>query len=142
MATQQIEQARVSRQLTIGNGLVLAGLTLALLVVIALLLQRSVPAQPAVATLAQPVVGRSIIVTGLVFDGTRYRSVPVAIATGAEQPVVGHAVTITGAIFDGMRYRNKPITIGALRAESGYSVTAYVWDGARYRTAPAQASGH
>jgi hypothetical protein len=139
MATQQIEQVMVGGRRMIGIGIALVGL-LALLLAARLTLPA--PASQAVfPAAAQPAVGRSSVVTGLVFDGTRYISAPIAIGAQLEQPVVGRAITVMGLVFDGTRYMNAPIAVGAPRAERGYAVTALVYDGATYRGAPVQVRG-
>jgi len=91
---------------------------------------------------AQPIVGRAITATGLVFDGTRYVTMPIFVGATMEQPVVGRAITVTGLVFDGTRYISAPITVGGPRAGQGYAVTALVYDGTSYRSAPVQVSGH
>jgi hypothetical protein len=100
------------------------------------------PAPVRQADAAQPVVGRAITVTGLVFDGTRYVTMPIAVGATMEQPIVGRAITITGPVFDGTRYTSAPITVGVPRAGQGYAVTALFYDGTSYRSAPVQVGGH
>jgi hypothetical protein len=91
---------------------------------------------------AQPVVGRAITVTGLVFDGARYTSAPISVGATMEQPIVGRASTVTGLVFDGARYVSAPIAVGKPRAERSYTVTALIYDGTTYRSAPVQVGGH
>src|SRR5436190_23411973 len=45
----------------------------------------------------QPVVGRALSVMGLVYDGTRYRSVPVQV----ESPEARRGYTVTALVYDG-----------------------------------------
>jgi hypothetical protein len=57
-----------------------------------------VPAQPAVVPAAeQPSIGRSSVVTGLVLDGTRYTSAPVAAQPQTRQYLLGgHGELVAG----------------------------------------------
>jgi hypothetical protein len=50
----------------------------------------------------QPNVGRAMTVTGMKFDGTRYRNG--SIAVGA--PTAGRGYTVTALVYDGMTYRS------------------------------------
>ena len=140
MTTQQIAQTLISGRRTVGGWM----LGFALVALLALLVAGWLagPASLPQAALPQPVVGRAITVTGLVFDGTRYVSAPIALGASLDQPIVGRAITVTGPVFDGTRYVNAPIAIGASRAGHGYAVTALVFDGTTYRSAPVQVGGH
>jgi hypothetical protein len=89
----------------------------------------------------QPVVGHGAVVTGLVYDGTRYLNAPISAGALADQPTVGRAMTVTGLIYDGTHYLNAPLDVGALEIGRDYAVTALVYDGTTYRTAPVQISG-
>jgi hypothetical protein len=137
MTTQQLEQTRVGGRRIVGGWLI--GFALVALLVAGWLTWPA-PARPADAS--QPVVGRAITVTGLVFDGTRYVSAPIAVGATMEQPIVGRAITVTGLVFDGTRYVNAPIAVGAPRTGQGYVVTTLVFDGTTYRSAPVQVGGH
>ena len=142
MTTQQLERTTVGGRRMVGGRMI--GIGFAVLALLGLLvagwLTMPAPAQQAAA--AQPAIGRTITVTGLVFDGTRYVNMPIAVGATMEQPIVGRAITVTGLVFDGTRYVNTPITIGASRAGQGYAVTALVYDGTTYRSAPVQIGGH
>jgi hypothetical protein len=85
----------------------------------------------------QPVVGQHTVVSGLVFDGTRYTSAPIAVGASA-LPVIGRHTTVTGLVFDGTRYTSAPIAVGAEDTQGSYSVTGLVFDGTRYISAPVQ----
>lgn len=61
--------------------------------------------------ISQAAVGQHTIVTGMIFDGTSYRSAPVAVAAGVP-PTIGQHTIVTAMIFDGTTYRSAPITIG------------------------------
>ena len=63
------------------------------------------PAQPMA---AQPVVGRAITVTGLVFDGTRYVHAPIAVGA----PRVGRGYAVSALVYDGTTYRSAPVQVG------------------------------
>ena len=101
MTTQQLEQTTVGGRRIVGGWLI--GFAL-----VARWLARA--GLGATGGVAQPVVGRAITVTGLVFDGTRYVNAPITIGATMEQPVVGRAITVTGLVFDGTRYVNAPIS--------------------------------
>jgi hypothetical protein len=91
----------------IGIGIALAALAALLL---AVQLTLAVPATRGVVVPAavQPVVGRSAVVTGLVFDGTRYTSAPIAVAA----PYAGRGYTVTALVSDGTTYRTAPVQVG------------------------------
>ncbi|HEU5100839.1 MAG TPA: hypothetical protein VFU22_17540, partial [Roseiflexaceae bacterium] len=96
MTTQQIAQILVGGRRMVGLGIIFA------LLAILAAARLNLPALPAPVAV-QPVVGQAMTVTGLVFDGTTYRSAPIAVGTRLEQPVVGRAMTVTGLVFDGTR---------------------------------------
>ena len=56
----------------------------------------------------QPIVGRAITVTGLVFDGTRYVNAPIAVGA----PRAGQGYAVTALVFDGTTYRSAPVQVG------------------------------
>jgi hypothetical protein len=58
----------------------------------------------------QPAVGQHTVVSGLVFDGTRYTSAPIAVGASA-LPVIGRHTTVTGLVFDGTRYTSAPVQV-------------------------------
>jgi hypothetical protein len=140
MTTQQIERTAVGGRRMVGGWIIGCALVTLLL---AGWLTMPLPVRPApVPAAEQPIVGHSTVVTGLVFDGTRYMHAPIAVGTPLEQSIVGRAITVTGLRFDGTRYVHAPIAIGAARAGGGYAVTALVDDGTTYRSAPVQIGGH
>jgi hypothetical protein len=139
MTTQQLKQTMVGGRRMVGGWLIGFALLAILALLVAGWLTIQVPAGP---TTAQPVVGRAITVTGLVFDGTRYVSAPITLGANLDQPVVGQAIMVTGLVFDGTRYVSAPIQIGTQRAGQGYTVTGLVFDGTTYRSAPVQVGGH
>jgi hypothetical protein len=55
-----------------------------------------------------PTVGRSVTVTGLVYDGTRYTNAPIAVGA----PKVGRGYAVTGLVYDGTSYRAVPVQVG------------------------------
>jgi hypothetical protein len=141
MATQQIEQMVVGGRRKIGIGMGIALMALVALMV-AGRLAMPMPAQPTgVSAAEQPSIGRSSVVTGLVFDGTRYTTAPIAVGAKGEQPAIGSAMTVIGLVFNGTRYTSAPIAVAAPSAGRGYAVTAMVFDGMTYRTAPVQVGG-
>jgi hypothetical protein len=107
MATQQIEQMRVGRRRMIGTRMGIALVALVALMVAAWL-TLPVSTQPGISALEQPSIGRNSVVTGLVFDGTRYTSAPIAVAV----PSAGHGYAVTILVFDGMTYRSVPAHVG------------------------------
>jgi len=139
MTTQRLEQTTVGGRRMMSGWMI--GLALVALVTL-LVVGRLYASTPALSAATQPVVGRAITVTGLVFDGTRYVNVPISVGATMEQPIVGRAITVTGLVFDGTRYVNMPIAVGAMRAGQGYAVTALVSDGTTYRSAPVLVGGH
>ena len=139
MTTQQLERMTVSRRQMVGSWIIGFALVALVILLVAGWLTMPAPVRPAAA--AQPVVGRAITVTGLIFDGTRYVHAPITSGTNVEQPSVGRATTVTGLAFDGTRYVHAPVAVGASRAGSGYAVTALVYDGTIYRSAPVQVGG-
>jgi hypothetical protein len=108
MATQQIGKARVGGRWMRRGGVTVAGLALALLVVMTLAALRSEPVRSTVSAVAQPVIGRNITTSGLVFDGLRYRSMP--ISNGAPRARSGYIVT--GQVWEGGIYRTAPVQVG------------------------------
>jgi hypothetical protein len=140
MTIQQIEQGLVG-----GRQLVKIGFALALAAVVALLTMRLASTAPApraaFLAVAQPVIGRSAVVTGLVFDGARYTHAPIAVGAPA-QPVIGRSAVVTGLVFDGAAYRSAAIRVAGSSVGAGYTVTAPIFDGAVYRSAPVRVSGH
>ena len=106
MTTQQLEQTTVGGRRMVGGWMIGFALVALLTLLVAGWLTWLAPAQQ-VAT-AQPVVGRAITVTGLVFDGTRYVSAPIAI--GALRAGQGYAVT--ALVYDGTTYRSAPVQLG------------------------------
>jgi hypothetical protein len=56
----------------------------------------------------QPVIGRALTVMGLVYDGARYRNVPVQVAASA----AGRGYTVTALVYDGTTYRTAPVRVG------------------------------
>lgn len=126
------------RPVMVGSGherkLLWLGIAALLLVAVALIVGILVrPAAPVAIPQAQPVIGQSVVVTGQVWDGTRYVSVPIAVGAARVQPVIGRSVVVTAQVWDGTRYVSAPIAIGAPRIGGGYAVTAPVWDGTTYR---------
>jgi hypothetical protein len=138
MTTQRLEQTAVGGRRMVAGWMMGLALVALVTLLIAGWLTVSAPAQPMA---AQPVVGRAITVTGLVFDGARYVNAPISLGATMAQPVVGRAITVTGLVFDGTRYVNAPIAVGAPRTGQGYAVTALVYDGTTYRSAPVQVGG-
>ena len=138
MTMQQLDQTVVGGRRMVG-GWIIGFALVALVTLVVGWLTMPAPARPAA---AQPVVGRAVTVTGLVFDGTRYTNAPIAIGANVDQPIVGRAITVTGLVFDGTRYRSAPIAVGVPRAGRGYAVTALVYDGTTYRNAPVRVGGH
>jgi hypothetical protein len=141
MATQQIWQTKFGGRRAAGGRML--GIALAALVtlLVAGWLTLSVAAPRAAFPAAtQPVVGRSALVTGLVFDGTRYTHAPIAVGASA-QPVIGRSVTITAPVFDGTTYRTTAIRVAGPSMGAGYRVTALIFDGSVYRSAPVRVSG-
>src|SRR5688572_12872987 len=55
-----------------------------------------------------PTVGRSVTVTGLVYDGTRYTNAPIAVGA----PKVGRGYAVTALVYDGTAYRAAPVQVG------------------------------
>jgi len=139
MTTQQLERTTVGGRRMVGGWIIGFALLALVTLLVAGWLTWPAPAQQAAS--AQPIVGRAITVTGLVFDGTRYVNMPIAVGATMEQPVVGRAITVTGPVFDGTRYVNMPISVGAMRAGQGYAVTALVYDGTAYRSTSVQVGG-
>jgi hypothetical protein len=140
MTTQQLEQTMVGGRRMVGSWMI--GFTLVALVTLLVAGWMIAPAPVQQAAAAQPIVGRAITVTGLVFDGTRYVNAPIAVGATVEQPIVGRAMTVTGLVFDGTRYVHMPIDLGGPRAGQSYGVTALIYDGTTYRSAPVQIGGH
>jgi hypothetical protein len=140
MTTQRIDQTVVGGRRMVGGWIL--GFALVALVTLLVAGWLTVPAPAQKPAASQPVVGRAITVTGLVFDGTRYVQAPIAVGATVDQPIVGRAITVTGLVFDGTRYMQAPIAIGAPRAGRGYAVTALVFDGTTYRSAPIQVGGY
>ena len=138
MTTQQLERTTVGGRRMVGGWMIGLALVALLTLLVAGWLTVSAPARQAT---AQPIVGSTMTVTGMVFDGTRYVNAPITIGANVDQPVVGRAITVTGLVFDGTRYVHAPINVGAPRAGQGYAVTALVDDGTTYRSAPVQVGG-
>jgi hypothetical protein len=100
---------------------------------------------PTVASLAsvppdQASIGQHTTVSGMVFDGTRYVTRPIAVgASVGQQPVIGKAITITAPVFDGTTYRTTAIAVGAVAQPvigQHATVSGMVFDGTRYVTHP------
>jgi len=136
MTTQQLEQTTVGGRRMVGGWLI--GFALVSLVILLVTGWLTWPAPAQQVAMAQPVVGRAITVTGLVFDDTRYVHAPIAIGANLDQPIVGRTISVTGLVFDGKGSGTGPIAIGTPRAGQGYAVTALVYDGTTYRSAPVQ----
>ena len=105
MTTQQIEHAMVGGRRTVGGWILGFALVALVTLLVAGWLTASAPVQPMV---AQPVVGRAITVMGLVFDGTRYISAPIAVGA----PRAGQGYAVTALVFDGTTYRSAPVRVG------------------------------
>jgi hypothetical protein len=108
MTTQQIEQTLVGGRQMVGGRMIGIGFVLVALLtlLVAGWLTVPAPAQPAAAS--QPIVGRAITVTGLVFDGTRYVQAPIAVGA----PRAGRGYAVTALVFDGTTYRSAPVQVG------------------------------
>jgi hypothetical protein len=96
--------ARRQWRYVIGVGLAAGALLMTLALFVS---QAGVPAAPAAPSAEQPVVGRSAVVTGLVFDGVHYISA--LIAPGA--PRAGRDYTVTALVYDGTTYRTAPVRV-------------------------------
>ena len=106
MTTQQLERTTVGGRRIQGGWFIGCAL-----VAPATLLMARWLAWPALlrpAAVSQPVVGRAITVTGLVFDGTRYVNAPIAV--GASRAGRGYAVT--ALVYDGTAYHSAPVQVG------------------------------
>ena len=106
MTTQQLEQTTVGGRRMVGGWLI--GFALVSLVTLLVAGWLTVPAPAQQVAMAQPVVGRAITVTGLVFDGTRYVNAPIAV--GALR--AGHGYAVTALVDDGTTYRSAPVQVG------------------------------
>jgi hypothetical protein len=106
MTTQQLEQTAIGGRRMVG-GWIIGFALVALLVAGWIWMTAPAPAQQAAAA-AQPSVGRAITVTGPVFDGTRYVTMPIAV--GAMRAGQGYAVTALA--YDGTTYRSAPVQVG------------------------------
>ena len=95
---------RMATSIGLAVGALLIGLTL-------FVGRAGAPAQQSARLVEQPPLGRSVVVTGLVFDGQRYTSAPIAVGATRDQPVVGRAMTVTGLKFDGMTYHSVPVPV-------------------------------
>jgi hypothetical protein len=103
MTTQRLEQTVVGGRRMVGGWIV--GFALVALLV-AGWMTTPAPAQQAAAS--QPVVGRAITVTGLVFDGTRYVNMPISVGA----PRAGQGYAVTALVYDGTTYRSAPVQVG------------------------------
>lgn len=56
----------------------------------------------------QPAIGSALTVMGLVYDGTRYRNVPIQVGA----PEAGRGYTVTALVYDGTTYRSAPVQVG------------------------------
>ena len=135
MITKQTTQAQRTHQnsgtvRSLGRMATSIGLAVgALLIGLTLFVGRAgAPAQQAARLVEQPPLGRSVVVTGLVFDGQRYTSAPIAVGATRDQPVVGRAMTVTGLKFDGITYHSAPV---AVRGTTGLPASSSVqgWPG-------------
>ena len=138
MATRSLTQPMIATRRTLVLALTLATLAALLL---AARIMASTSSHTALPAQSQPVIGRSLVVTGSVFDGTRYVQAPIALGAHLEQPVVGLGVVVTAPVFDGQAYRTMAVHVAGTRADS-YTVTAPVFDGRVYRSAPVQVGGY
>ena len=93
MTTQQIEQTLVGGRRMVGGWMIGFALVALLMLLMVGWLTGPASARQAAAA-SQPVVGRAVTVTGLVFDGTRYISALIAIGASVDQPIAGRAITV------------------------------------------------
>ena len=105
MTTQRLEQTAVGGRRMVAGWMMGLALVALVTLLIAGWLTVSAPAQPMA---AQPVVGRAITVTGLVFDGTRYVNAPIAVGA----PRTGQGYAVTALVYDGTTYRSAPVQVG------------------------------
>src|SRR5215212_391809 len=103
MTTQRLERTTVGGRRTVGGWVI--GFALVALLLAGWMTAPAPVKQAAAAT--QPIVGRVITVTGLVFDGMRYMNAPISVAA----PRAGQGYTVAALVYDGTTYRSAPVQV-------------------------------